>query len=242
MMVRRLLWMAISGIGVLFLGYISLFKLPMFTVTDITYSGNQFITDDDVVSFLLPYIDNNRFELLFFSSFRSSLKHRFFAVESSSVTLRQNGVIHLAIREKRPWISFIVEGQYYVVAHDGTVLNWNSEWSSSGTDQTLMVIHGLDSFAFVDGRMDDAVRETVSDLVGMMQRYFDGLDIQIAFEQNRDIVLFLNDSLPVYFGNNDDAMETQCALLRDFLDSEYSGESYQYLDVRIKDRLYAAQN
>lgn len=242
MMVRRLLWIAISGIGIIFLGYICLFRLPMFTVTDITYSGNQFITDDDVVSFLVPYLDNNRFELLFLSSFRSSLKRRFFSVESTSVTLKRNGIIHLTIQEKRPWISFIVEGQYYVVARDGTVLNWNSEWSSSGTNQTLMVIHGLDSFAFVDGRMDDAVRETVSDLVGMMQRYFDGLDIQIAFERNRDVVLFLNDSLPVYFGNNGDAMEAQCELLRDFLDSEYSEESYRYLDVRIKDRLYAAQN
>ncbi|MSR88278.1 MAG: FtsQ-type POTRA domain-containing protein [Candidatus Margulisbacteria bacterium] len=238
-------WRLAILLGVIFFGVASAFFLnnPRFVLTLVQIEGNNFVSRDQISKFTKTYMGTNVVWVRYFSYLKSDLLTAFPQIEKLKVRITYQDGITLHVKEKQPWVSFLVSDKVLLVAKDGTILNDGAHSPALENSEKLLIVRGVSPQFFTGKQVNSRLLSNIEQVVATVRRYFPGDNLQLEFKQSsfsedgivfEELELLKDDTIRIKLGSFDD-LDVKFKLLQAYLStiSVDQQQKIQVLDIRM---------
>ena len=148
--------------------------------------------------------------------------------------------LSVRVKEKDPWVIFLVDGKSVLVASDGTLLSDGSRELSKGFSHDVWIIRGFPKSYFLDPKMPGDLIAHIQKVIGAIQVHYDNRSLQLEFRGEDDWALIQDDMLPIEIGSLDDLDQKFRALHSFFVYYEElkRKKSLASIDLRVPGKLF----
>lgn len=220
----------LTGVG----GYYFL-SLPIWRITDVSVSGAQMLSAEEIKDLSgIPISEN-----LFFTSFkrpRDNLR-KITAIKDFHLYRLPPGTVVIKINERKPIAVLVFKNKSAIVDEAGYILNRNPNLTLNVPNMTeLPVISGIGTGEFNgEERIDPQASRLIVEIITELSDLLGSRHLQLTTGGFSKISFSLDDILLVKIGRNEDIrrkMEIFKALLPEI---ENKWASVEYVDVRYPD-------
>ncbi|MBN3032957.1 MAG: FtsQ-type POTRA domain-containing protein [Candidatus Saganbacteria bacterium] len=212
-----------------------LLSLPIWRITEITVSGAQMLSADELRDLSgIPLAEN-----LFFTGFqrpRDNLR-KITAIKEFHLYRIPPGTVLIKLIERRPIAVLLFNNKSAIVDADGYILNRNPNLTLNVPHMTeLPVVLGVGSVEFAgEERIDPRASQLIASVIGELASLLGSRHLQLETGDFERIKFSLDDLLVVKVGRNE-AVRRKMAVFKALLpELEGRWDKVVYVDVRYPD-------
>lgn len=221
-------------------GLAALLWSPLFYVDDVQVEGNHYVSDQKIQHFTKPFKGKNVFLIRFVYDVRAFLMDHLTVIQSSEYEYEWPNKLIVKLKEKDPWVIFLVEGKSVLVASDGTLLSDGSRELSEGFSHDVWIIRGFPKSYFLDPIMPGDLISHIQKVIHAIQSHYGNRSLQLEFRGENDWALIQDDILPIEIGSLEDLDQKFRALHSFFVYYEEleRKKSLSSIDLRVPGKLF----
>ena len=190
-------WLIIPLISIGF-GMI-IWVLPFFRIDTVTIVGSRLLPSELVSSAVSEWKGKSFLSVYFFSKYRQQLYDQFPEVLHCQFRWQRFNRMQCEIKEKSPWVTFLIDGKSVIISQDGTVLSRHRNLQADV--ESMMIIRGISQSEFELNHQDQTWLSTISAWVDLIKEDLNGYVVQLEKNTQKEWVLLKDDTLPIYLGN-----------------------------------------
>ena len=220
---------------------------PYFTIKDISFEGENFISDTAIMMRTEPLLGSSILWWGCMGGLKRHLIDEFSQIDTVAVTVDYPDKIRFSIEEKPVRLSFLLEGEPLFISYDGTILNKDKQANAYIQNlEDIMIIKGVPVEVFQGLKVEKTALEKIDKLVTLIDQHLNHLTLQVDCEDVvlsatgltiKTITLLKDDHIPIYIGTMKQLSQKFLNLSNFFKFYEKSDSSIEYIDLRVSDRV-----
>ena len=219
------------------------FRHPAYKMTSCYIQGQNFVSHSALDAVAKNYYGRNIVWVAFGSRLHKDVVRAFPQLESVRLLVAFPDQVQMRVVEKKPWVSFLVEGRTIWVARDGTILSDPACSPMVSNTEQVVIIRGVLPQNFSGRRVHTDFLAHVAEVVDTIHRYLPSHNLQLDFKQvqmptgqivSEGVELIKDDTLLIKLGSFD-ALDDKFRCLQGYLSwlTPEQQEVLKYIDVRV---------